>query len=214
VTAQQEETFSHLPVRSADLTTHARIRNAALEGFAANGVRATSIRDVAARAGVSPGLVQHHFRTKAGLRQAVDDYVLDVALDTFRDLIPASGDWKTMGAITTAWVRDNATAARYVARSAAEPDDGAARMFAALVKIAQTNWLEPLQSEGALDPNADRQWAAIHVIVFNLAAVLMEPAISAELGASFFSDEQLQRWNVATTELYRRGLAAKRTRRR
>jgi len=44
----------------SDLNAAARIRNAALEGFAANGVAATSIRDVAAAAGVSPGLVQHH----------------------------------------------------------------------------------------------------------------------------------------------------------
>jgi AcrR family transcriptional regulator len=48
-----------MPALPSDLSTYARIRNAALEGFATRGVAATSIRDVATAAGVSPGLVQH-----------------------------------------------------------------------------------------------------------------------------------------------------------
>ena len=55
-------------------------------------------------------------------------------------------------------------------------------------------------------PGVDQDWAAIHVIVFNLASVLLEPAISRQLADQFFSPGQLQRWNTATTELYRRGL--------
>ena len=83
--------YPQVPARPADLNTYARIRNAALEGFAANGVASTSIRDVAAAAGVSPGLVQHHFGTKAGLRDAVNDFVVAGALDTFRDLVRDGG---------------------------------------------------------------------------------------------------------------------------
>ncbi|HXD53675.1 MAG TPA: TetR/AcrR family transcriptional regulator [Solirubrobacteraceae bacterium] len=195
-------------VRRSDLSTYARIRNAALEGFAENGVAGTSIRDVAAAAGVSPGLVQHHFGTKSRLRDAVDEFVVEVAIETFRDLVPGDGEevWAAMGATTTDWVRDNAVALRYVARSLTEGDDGAARTLDALVTIARASWLEPLKRGGALDPEVDEQWAALHVIVFNLATVLMEPAISAQLGAPFFSPEQLQRWNLATTQLYRRAL--------
>src|SRR5881398_4274666 len=71
----------------SDLTSAARIRNAALQAFAAQGVAGTSIRDVAKAAGVSPGLVQHHFRSKAGLRQAVDAFVMRRAVESFGDLI-------------------------------------------------------------------------------------------------------------------------------
>ena len=56
-----------VPVQSGDLTANARIREAALELFAADGVAATSMRSVAAKAHVSPSLVVHHFGTKAGL---------------------------------------------------------------------------------------------------------------------------------------------------
>ena len=61
-----------LPVTpQTDLTPAARIRDAALARFARDGLADTSIRDVARTAGLSPGLVQHHFKTKANLRDAV-----------------------------------------------------------------------------------------------------------------------------------------------
>ena len=213
---QGERTPTRLPVRAADLSPAARIRNAALEGFAEQGVAATSIRDVAAAAGVSPGLVQHHYGTKAGLREAVDEYVIAVSLETFQGLVTDRPDdggdmWASMGDVTTAWVRDNAVALRYVARGLADGDPGAARIFSALLGIARTSWLEPLATAGGLDDGVDRDWAAIHVILFNLASVLLEPAISRELPAPFFSAAQLERWNLATTGLYRRAFAPERT---
>ncbi len=65
-----------------------RIRNAALKIFAAQGASATSLRTVAAAAGVSLGLVQHHFATKAGLIKAVDDHVLALVLTPISQPIP------------------------------------------------------------------------------------------------------------------------------
>ncbi|MFJ1767587.1 TetR/AcrR family transcriptional regulator [Amycolatopsis sp. NPDC088138] len=203
---------ARIPARQSDLSTYARIRNAALEGFAARGVASTSIRDVAAAAGVSPGLVQHHFGTKAHLREAVDEYILDVMAEFSRELASRSeGDeaWPGLGDATTAWVRDNALALRYLARAMIDGDPAAARAFDALVGIARTSWLAPLDRAGALRPEADRDWAAIHAAVFNLASVLLEPAISRQLPEPFYAPAQLDRWNVATVDLYRNGLARK-----
>lgn len=199
-----------MPVRPSDLSAYARIRNAALEGFASQGFAATSIRGVAAAAGVSPGLVQHHFGTKVGLRDAVNEYVIAVAVETFQNLVRDGDDaeaWTVMGDTTTAWVRDNALALRYLARTLAEGDAEASRIFDALVEIARTNWLAPLTRMGLLRPDADQGWAALHVVVFNLASVLFESAISRHLPEPLLDSEQLQRWNTATTELYRHGLS-------
>src|SRR2546421_9734795 len=63
-------------VADGDLTTKARIREAAMVHFAADGVGATSLRAVARAAGVSPGLVVHHFGSKEGLVAAVDEAVV------------------------------------------------------------------------------------------------------------------------------------------
>jgi AcrR family transcriptional regulator len=55
----------------SDLSASARIREFALQLFGRQGIRASSIRNVAAAAGVSPGAVIHHFPTKRALEQAV-----------------------------------------------------------------------------------------------------------------------------------------------
>lgn len=65
-----------LNMRSADLTTVARIRDAAIELFGSRGFD-VGVRAIAEAAGVSPGLVIHHFGSKDGLRQACDDYIAE-----------------------------------------------------------------------------------------------------------------------------------------
>ena len=69
--------YSLLYVRSAidDLTARARIRDAAIDAFAATGFDAT-VRQIAASAGVSAGLITHHFGSKDALRAECDAEVL------------------------------------------------------------------------------------------------------------------------------------------
>jgi AcrR family transcriptional regulator len=64
-------------VDDRDLTAKARIRNAALALFAENGPDAVSLRSVGAAAGVAHGLVVHHYQTKNGLQEAVEQYIID-----------------------------------------------------------------------------------------------------------------------------------------
>lgn len=59
-----------------DLTTQARIREVALGLFPEHGFSATTIRQIAGQAGVSPALVLHHFGSKEGLREACDQHVV------------------------------------------------------------------------------------------------------------------------------------------
>ena len=60
---------------SSDLTSRARIRDAAIDCFAQEGFGA-SFRTIAAHAGVSPGLITHHFGSKDALRSVCDAEVL------------------------------------------------------------------------------------------------------------------------------------------
>ncbi len=70
---------------AADLTARARIRDAAIECFAREGFDAP-FRTIAAQAGVSPGLITHHFRAKEALRAECDTEVLH----RYRDIKNAS----------------------------------------------------------------------------------------------------------------------------
>jgi AcrR family transcriptional regulator len=71
-----ERAFNLLNVRSEDMTTAARIRDAAIEQWGQHGFH-VSLRAIAEATGVSAGLVIHHFGSKDGLRVACDDYIAE-----------------------------------------------------------------------------------------------------------------------------------------
>ncbi|MFN8068253.1 MAG: TetR family transcriptional regulator [Mycolicibacterium insubricum] len=60
-----------------DLSTAARIRDAAVDQFGRHGF-GVGVRAIAAAAGVSPALVNHHFGSKDGLRTACDAHIAEV----------------------------------------------------------------------------------------------------------------------------------------
>jgi AcrR family transcriptional regulator len=196
------------PVHEGDLTSAARIRNAALERFAEAGIADTSIRDVAKAAGISPGLVQHHFQTKANLRDTVNEYVTAILIEAFgtpNDDDRADDPVQAAGDRITNFIEANPTAMRYIGRAIVEGDPAAHKVFTAFVDVILTE-MTRLAKQRALHRDLDLQWAAMHLVIFNLATLLFEKAIDENLPAPFFTPDQLRRWNVATTELYRRGM--------
>jgi AcrR family transcriptional regulator len=188
-----------------DLTAYARIRNAALELFAARGTAATTIRDVASAAGVSPGLVQHHFGTKAGLQKAVDEFVVEDALWTITDLPEPleerSAEFASrMGAVT----RDRPWSVRYLARAASEGSELGLRAFREIVEFGVEEF-RAMEEAGQLGPDLDLEWAVLQMLVFNLGSMMFEPAISNALGESMLSEEGRRRVNAAAVRLFTYG---------
>lgn len=194
----------------SDLTAMARIRNAALDGFARDGVAATTIRDVAKAAGVSPGLVQHHFKTKADLEQAVNEYVLRVAVEASEGLEESTAEATTeelfdaMGKRIMGLVRDHRSALLYVIRSAAAGEKAGLDIFDAFLALVNGH-VERLAAEGTLRDDVDRLWLGLQVVILDLGTVLLEPAIERHLDKPMHAPDQLERWRTACTELLRRG---------
>lgn len=112
--------------RDEDLTARAKIRDAAIELFAEAGYRGTSIRDVARAAGVSGGLVQHHFGSKEGLRSGCDEYVKETLhAITERKLESEEFDSDFVSSL----YESSTTVMRYVARGLTEEWPGMASIF-------------------------------------------------------------------------------------
>jgi AcrR family transcriptional regulator len=65
--------------------TRSRIIEAAIEAFAEHGYRASSTRDIAARAGVTQGLVTYHFESKDALWRAAADRIFGQLVDEVPD---------------------------------------------------------------------------------------------------------------------------------
>src|SRR5690606_36339221 len=81
--------MSSPPIASSDLTGRARIREAALRLYAAHGAEAVSLRAVAREAEATPGLVTHHFGSRAGLYRAVQDHVVELFRAAIEEVPPA-----------------------------------------------------------------------------------------------------------------------------
>src|SRR5690606_40200339 len=68
--SQRKRTPGRQPTADA-VDLRERLLDAALACFAAQGISATSLRDIARRAGVTPALVHYYFGHKLQLQQAV-----------------------------------------------------------------------------------------------------------------------------------------------
>jgi AcrR family transcriptional regulator len=181
-----------------------RIVAAATTVLAERGPLATHA-DVAEAAGVAPALVEHHFPTVGELRAAVDERVLTLAAQAFEGMGTGAGDpYDDMAARVTTLLRDHPDELLYVARGAIDGEPGALGIFDAFMAVATTS-LQCLSEEGLLDPDLDLEWAALHVVIFNLSTVLFEQAVDDHLPEGLRTPEGIARWHAADTELFRRG---------
>jgi len=77
-----------------------RILDAALELFAANGIGATSLREIRLAAGQgNVAALQYHFGDKQGLLRALLDRELPVLVDRRRALLPDAHDLRSIAAV-------------------------------------------------------------------------------------------------------------------
>lgn len=190
-------TFRGMDTQSADLNGRARIRNAALEEFAALG-DAASIRSIALRAGCSPALVQHHFGTKAGLRDACDAFVLAF----YRTQVAEGVDG--YGIADPDYVarlyRDAPIVLRYLIRGLMENTPAAARTFDELVDL----------SVGYLHGSSDvppRDRAAV-LVAMKLGTLVLAGHLERNFGAEPFSAGYIRRSGAAMLDILNPGLAS------
>lgn len=181
-----------MDVQPDDLTARARIRDAALAEFAEHGMAGTSIRAVAERAGVSPALVQHHFRTKQGLRTACDTYVVDYLRNE-----AASGidDGKVDDPDYIAGVfRSAPPLLRYLARALVDGSPAAAGIFDDMVALTE-RYLTDVPGK------ADARTRAVVFTAMRLGLTVMHEHVSRGLGADLFSGEAASRVANATLDI-------------
>ncbi len=183
-----------------------RIRDAALRSFAEHGTAATTLRGVAAAAGVSLGLVQHHFATKAGLIQAVDKYVLDYVITPLARPIPERADSIVeVGSRVTGLFADRPDVAAYIGRALVNGSPLGTMIFDNLFAVGTARWQQRAE-RGETRPDADLTWAAINGLVLALGAISLRTHIDRHLPEPFTTPAQLQRWQSAVDSLLREGL--------
>jgi AcrR family transcriptional regulator len=159
-----------------DLTARTRLRDAAIECFVQHGFDA-SVREIAARAGVSPGLIRHHFGTKGRLRAESDDEVLR----RFREIkggglkLPPS---QAIGMLSQ--LDEFAPTFVYILRSVR--DGGAAgREFVEHMIADSEAFSEEAVQAGVLKPSRDPGARARYLVTSSLGGLLVQLTLMPDL---------------------------------
>jgi AcrR family transcriptional regulator len=164
-----------------DLTARARIREAAISHFADEGYERTTIRGIARTAGVSPGLLRHHFGSKEELRRACDEHVADtlrqINAQYLDDMSGAAADRRQLKPFE-----------RYVVRALAENSPSAAAIFDELVTMTE-QWLARADQARLDPPSVDRRIRAALVSAMASGIPLLHEQLSRAVGADIFGVE-------------------------
>ncbi len=190
-----------------------RLIKVAMRLFAEKGFDGITVRDISSAAGVSVGLINHHFGSKEGLREAVDRYFLSqfeevlhiqtpaVSLDNDSGLEPFV-EW------TEDWIDRHVgewdISKAYMRRALLEGSDWGANLFERFYQVARTV-VDRMDAEGRLRPDVDRLWLPLLMMYMELGTLLLEPFVEKVLGKSGFDRALWRRRYRAYTDLIHRG---------
>lgn len=181
-----------------DLTARARIRDAAIRLFTERGTEKTSILDIAKAAGVSGGLIRHHFGSKDGLREACDAYVFDELLK-FKTEALEKGQ-ADPGFMPTFDARQ-LLLRRYIGRGMIDGSEAAARQFMEIVDGTERYFRET--SPDVPDPRA----AAAALTAMTGGLMILHDLIARALGEVPDTHEATMRTMAAAGYLFTHPLA-------
>lgn len=173
------------PDAADDRTARARIRDAAIIRFAAEGIPATSVRAIAAEAGVSPGLVIHHFGTKDGLRHACDEYVAGVIRANKHEAMAQGPALDIVAAMRRA--RQDVPLNRYLARSLADGSPAVSALIDELVADAAEYMAEGVRA-GSLRPTDFPHERAAVLTIWVLGGLVLHEHLERLVGVDITQD--------------------------
>lgn len=190
--------------------TPARIRDAAIARFGRDGFTA-GLRTIATDAGVTAGLVVHHFGSKDGLRRACDEHVL-ATVRAQKSAATTTGSAAVLVA-QLAEVERFAPIAQYLLRSLQTGGELAATLVEHLVADAQEYLAEGVEA-GTVLPSRDPEGRARLLAYQALGGMLVWAATrpdheSASLATSIRA--YLDHVTVPAIELFSQGLFTNRT---
>lgn len=189
-----------------DRTTVARIRDAAIACFADAGVAATSVRTVASRAGVSPGLVMHHFGSKDRLRVACDQHVAALVRES-KEKAAADGTGLDPAARIRAY-DEGVPLLRYLARTLVDGSPHVAELVDDMVRDAVA-YTEQAVDSGLMVPSEDPAGRAAVLTLWSLGALVMHEHVDRVLGADLTGGARgMQAYAVPAAEILGHGVLA------
>ncbi|GAB17725.1 putative TetR family transcriptional regulator [Gordonia effusa NBRC 100432] len=156
---------------SDDRTARARLRDAAIEVFARDGFGAT-VRTIASTAQVSPGLVIHHFGSKAGLQAECDSHVLASLFDANRDILTGTDAYNSFLA-KLQHAESSGTHVVYMLRAVQQGGE-TARAFLERMVAESADSMRIGVANGQIRPSVDEAGRARYLTMVSIGALLLD----------------------------------------
>jgi AcrR family transcriptional regulator len=196
-------TDASLALGPADLAPRARIREAALRLYAEHGLQATSIRMVADEAGLSPGAVMHHFKSKDVLAEAVQHAVIakirQVVSEVGLDAPPPVATRERRQAFDQL-VGDNPAIAGYLRRVILEGGPAGVALFTEGFELVRSE-MQALVEAQVARPLPDPEVGLVLYRAVHLAHIVFGPLVEQMLGLSLSDPAVLARFRDAAVDL-------------
>jgi AcrR family transcriptional regulator len=161
-----------------DRTARARIRDAAIDCIARHGLADTTVRMVAETAGVSPGLVMHHFGSWEGLRIACDERVTSAIKERKEKALGAGPGIDILGSLRSAEY-GNLTA--YLARVLMDDSELVNHLVDDLFADA-VDYMEQGKQTGMIRPSSDPEGRAALITLWSLGALVLHHHMKRIIG--------------------------------
>ncbi|MBC2640185.1 TetR/AcrR family transcriptional regulator [Rhodococcus wratislaviensis] len=169
------------PMNPNDLTGKARIRNTALDLYAAHGEDGTSMRAIAKAAGVTVGLLVHHFGTKDGIRDAVDDLVVDYFAQAIAQ-VPHQGTPQAIAVARDAAVSEmlatHPEVVNYMRRALLEPGGHRSPLLEKLTTLTHHE-IAALRDAGVASKGRQESSQVIELMVRQVGQLFLQPMVDA-----------------------------------
>jgi TetR/AcrR family transcriptional regulator, regulator of cefoperazone and chloramphenicol sensitivity len=192
-----------------DLRAAAVIRETAMRLFAERGAAAVTVREIAAAAGVSPGLVIHHYGSKDGLKDAVDLR----AVAFFEEMIGEFGRLGEDGGSASLVelfadrLESEPAMVDYIRRLLLDGGEAADRLFTKLLDATEAG-MSALVAAGVARPARDERIRTAFLLCNDLSLVLLRRQIARVVGIDPLTRAGLGPWSAAVLDVYTGGVFA------
>jgi AcrR family transcriptional regulator len=199
-------TDTSLTLGPADLAPRARIREAALRLYAEHGLQATSIRMVAEEAGMSPGAVMHHFKSKDELAEAVQHAVIAKIRQVVADVghgAPPPIATRARRQAFDQLVTENPAVAGYLRRVILDGGPAGVALFNEGFELVRSEMQALVEAQTAR-PLPDPDVGLVLYRAVHLAHIIFGPLIEQTLGLSLSDPAVVERFRDAAVDLLTR----------